>query len=255
MKKQVFISQGMRGLTDEEIQNEREIAIQHLKEYFKEKEKVDKEYRDGFDVIDSFIHESPNPEELATRQTTGLWYLSKALTKLAKADLLFCHNISAKNYGCMIEVLAAGSYGIPVVFDDETISEIGKDAYSIIKSTYESNDQSHTYFSLIEKEMEPKEIEDDLFGLTFDFSAALLLLQRGVPMTRKGWNGEGLKVVYQKAYPQGIPCNSQTANAWGMEEGDLFKCDPYLQISTTDGSHAIWVPSIRDLLATDWIIC
>ena len=73
MKKQVFISQGMRGLTDEEIQNEREIAIQHLEEYFKEKAKIDKEYEDGFDVIDSFIHESPNPEELATKQTTGLW--------------------------------------------------------------------------------------------------------------------------------------------------------------------------------------
>ena len=255
MKKLVFISQGMRGLTDEEIQNEREIAIQHLEEYFKEKEKIDKEYEDGFDVIDSFIHESPNPEELATKQTTGLWYLSKALTKLAKADLLFCHNISAKNYGCMIEVIAARSYGIPVVFDSETVSEIGEDAYSVIKSTYESNDQSRIYFNLIEKGMKPEEIRDDLLHLTFDFSTALILLQRGVSVTRKGWNGKGLRVVYQKAYPNGIPCNSQTAKAWDMKEGDLFKCDPYFQINTTDGSHAMWVPSIRDLLATDWTIC
>ena len=49
-----------------------------------------------------------------------------------------------------------------------------------------------------------------------------------------------------------IPCNLQTAKAWGMNEGDLFKCEPYLQIKTTDGSHAMWVPSIRDVLAEDW---
>lgn len=56
----------------------------------------------------------------------------------------------------------------------------------------------------------------------------------------------------QKGYPDGIPCNKQTAEAWGLQEGDLFKCEPYLQISTVDGSHAMWVPSIRDCLAEDW---
>ena len=44
------------------------------------------------------------------------------------------------------------------------------------------------------------------------------------------------------------------AKAWGMNEGDLFKCDPYLQIKTADGSHAMWVPSIGDILAEDWQI-
>ena len=39
-----------------------------------------------------------------------------------------------------------------------------------------------------------------------------------------------------------------------MNEGDLFKCEPYLQINTVDGSHAMWVPSIRDCLAEDWVI-
>ena len=59
---------------------------------------------------------------------------------------------------------------------------------------------------------------------------------------------------HQKGYPQGIPCNKQTAEAWGMREGELFRCEPYLQISTVDGSHAMWVPSIRDCLADDWMI-
>ncbi len=85
-----------------------------------------------------------------------------------------------------------------------------------------------------------------------DFGKALEQLKKGIPMTRLGWNGKGLKVVYQKAYPEGIPCNKQTAEAWGMNEGDLFKCQPYLQISTVQGSHAMWVPSITDIFATDW---
>lgn len=87
---------------------------------------------------------------------------------------------------------------------------------------------------------------------TFDFGHALKYLKRGVKVTRQGWNGKGLFVAYQKAYPDGIPCNRQTAEAWGMQEGELFKCEPYLQINTVDGSHAMWVPSIRDCLAEDW---
>lgn len=59
-------------------------------------------------------------------------------------------------------------------------------------------------------------------------------------------------VVMQKAYPEGIPCNKQTAQAWGLKEGDLFKCNPYFQIKNADGSHSMWVPSVGDLLANDW---
>ena len=92
-------------------------------------------------------------------------------------------------------------------------------------------------------------IGDDFIG---SFSWTLIKLKRGVRMTRKGWNGKGLFVVYQKGYPEGIKCNAQTAEAWGINEGDLFKCEPYFQINTVNGSHAMWVPSIGDLLANDW---
>jgi len=44
------------------------------------------------------------------------------------------------------------------------------------------------------------------------------------------------------------------AIARGLNEGDLFKCEPYLQIRTAQGSHAMWVPSIGDILANDWQI-
>lgn len=89
----------------------------------------------------------------------------------------------------------------------------------------------------------------------FNFGKAIDFLRDGKRVARKGWNGKGLSVVYQKGYPDGIPCNKQTADAWGIQEGDLFKCEPYLQISTVDGSHAMWVPSIRDVLADDWFLC
>ena len=65
-------------------------------------------------------------------------------------------------------------------------------------------------------------------------------------------------VIYTKSpikgYPNGIPCNKQTAEAWGMNEGDLFKCNSYLQIKNVDGSHSMWAPSVNDCLAEDWIV-
>lgn len=85
-----------------------------------------------------------------------------------------------------------------------------------------------------------------------DFSEALKRVKAGGKIFRLGWNGKGMFVVYQKGYPNGIPCNRQTALAWGMNEGDLFKCNPYLQIKNVDGSHSMWVPSIGDILANDW---
>ena len=42
---------------------------------------------------------------------------------------------------------------------------------------------------------------------TFNLGEALKYLKRGFKITRKGWNGKGMFVVYQKVYPQGIPCN------------------------------------------------
>lgn len=86
------------------------------------------------------------------------------------------------------------------------------------------------------------------------FEEVLPLIKGGEKAFRLGWNGKGMFVVYQKGYPKGIPANKQTAEAWGLNEGDLFKVDPYLQIRKANGSHAMWVPSIGDILADDWEI-
>ncbi|MED3825209.1 DUF2829 domain-containing protein, partial [Priestia flexa] len=42
------------------------------------------------------------------------------------------------------------------------------------------------------------------------------------------------------------------AEAWGLNEGDLFKVRPYLQLRCADGTHAMWAPSTSDALAEDW---
>lgn len=86
------------------------------------------------------------------------------------------------------------------------------------------------------------------------FEKVLPLLKDGEKAFRLNWNGKGQFVVFQKGYPEGIPCNKQTAEAWGMNEGDLFKVQPYMQIKTANGTHAMWVPSINDILADDWEI-
>ncbi|WP_157729655.1 DUF2829 domain-containing protein [Tumebacillus algifaecis] len=91
-------------------------------------------------------------------------------------------------------------------------------------------------------------------GRSFDFGYALTLLKNGFRVARAGWNGKGMFAVYQKGYPDGIPCNKQTADAWGMQEGELFKVEPYLQLKMANGSHAMWNPNTLDILAEDWIV-
>lgn len=87
-----------------------------------------------------------------------------------------------------------------------------------------------------------------------DFSDALRAVKSGEKIARHGWNGKNMFVVYQKGYPEGIQCNLNTAEAWGINEGDLFICNPYLQIKCANGSHSMWSPSVDDVLADDWYL-
>lgn len=87
-----------------------------------------------------------------------------------------------------------------------------------------------------------------------DFGEALKYCKAGKKITRTGWNGKGMFVIYQKGYPDGVPCNEQTAEAYGIDEGDIIKVNPYLQLKCVDGSYSMWVPSINDILAEDWLV-
>lgn len=102
----------------------------------------------------------------------------------------------------------------------------------------------------------PKDVFEEAYRPTngMSFGLAIEAAKKGHKVARHGWNGKGMFVVYQKGYPQGIACNNQTAEAWGLNAGDLFRCEPYLQIKMVNGSHSMWVPSINDTLADDWMI-
>lgn len=122
-------------------------------------------------------------------------------------------------------------------------SERGREGYLVV---YEDGHASWSPKSTFEGAYRP------IDGLTFGL--ALEAVKKGYGIARKGWSEKGIFVVYQKGYPQGIPCNHQTAEAWGLNEGDLFRCEPYLQIKMANGSHSMWTPSINDVLAEDWYI-
>ena len=94
--------------------------------------------------------------------------------------------------------------------------------------------------------------EDDQLGLSF--SDALTFIKVGMPMRRSGWNGQHQFVVLRKGYPDGVPCDERTACEWDMAEGELFRCEPYLQIRLEHGSHAVWTPSTADIMADDWTV-
>ncbi len=87
-----------------------------------------------------------------------------------------------------------------------------------------------------------------------NFGEAIQEAKKGCKIYRENWNGKNMFVVHQKGYPDGIPVNKQTADAYGMVEGDLFKVRPYLQMRCADGSHQMWLASQSDILEEDWCI-
>ncbi|HEY9474559.1 MAG TPA: DUF2829 domain-containing protein [Mycobacteriales bacterium] len=85
-----------------------------------------------------------------------------------------------------------------------------------------------------------------------DFADALRAVKAGSRITRDGWNGRGMYVVYQAGYPDGIPINANTATATGIPQGTVCRFRPYLMMRTVDGDFVPWLASQTDLLADDW---
>lgn len=99
--KRLFISQPMRGKTDEEIFLTRTKAVESARNHLGEE----------VEVIDSFFQNVPNVEN------TGLWYLGESLKLLATADLAYFAPGWELARGCKIENLCANEYGITVIED------------------------------------------------------------------------------------------------------------------------------------------
>jgi ribosomal protein S6E (S10) len=94
----LFISQPMRGKSDEQILEEREKAVALCKKYL----------GDEIEVIDSFkqgVSVDDNP----------LWYLGESIKLLSQADYAFFCEGWDDSRGCIIEHDCAEKYGIHIV--------------------------------------------------------------------------------------------------------------------------------------------
>jgi len=96
--KKLFISQPMRGKTDEEILREREQAVAMAEAALGEK----------VEVIDSFFQGAPADKK-------PLWFLGKSLELLADADVAYFAPGWQAARGCRIERFSAFEYGVPAI--------------------------------------------------------------------------------------------------------------------------------------------
>lgn len=155
-------------------------------------------------------------------------------TKTVEAEPAF--RVSGKDFKNEIH---PKSWPIPIDRDGQT----WEDGYKVVyPDGYES--------------WSPKEVFEAAYRKTdgMNFGLAIEAAKMGKRIARKGWNGKNMSVAYQKGYPDGIPCNKNTAEAWGMQEGELFKCRPYLQMRCADGTFQMWLATQSDILADDWYI-
>ena len=93
--KKLFISQPMRGKTDEEILAVREKALKS----------AEKQVGEPVEVIDSFFQSAPVDAK-------SLWYLGESLKLLAEADVAYFADGWNEARGCKIEHTCAVEYNI-----------------------------------------------------------------------------------------------------------------------------------------------
>ncbi len=96
--KKLFISQPMKGKSDEEILKERDTAIKEAEELVGE----------PVEVIDSFFQNAP-------ADARPLWFLGKSLELLSTADVAYFARGWADARGCKIEHECAIQYGIKAI--------------------------------------------------------------------------------------------------------------------------------------------
>jgi len=95
----VFISQPMVDKTDAQILDERNKAIEKIKNTYSD---------ESVEIIDSFIEDAPD-------NASPLWFLGKSVQFLAEADLAYFIGDWRKYRGCKAENYLAKAYDIPTI--------------------------------------------------------------------------------------------------------------------------------------------
>ena len=99
--KKLFISQPMKGLTDEEILKARE----------KIRVKAENVIGKPVELIDSFIKEYPGE----INKSVPVYYLGKSIQLLSQADIAYFGGDWRNARGCLIEHEVATQYGIKII--------------------------------------------------------------------------------------------------------------------------------------------
>lgn len=100
----IFISQPMRGKTDEEILSERNRAIKVIQETIS---------KEDIEIIDSFLK-----KEVPTRVNEPLWRLGGSLMILSTADIAYFVKGWDEARGCKIEHECAVQYGLKTIEEE-----------------------------------------------------------------------------------------------------------------------------------------
>jgi hypothetical protein len=94
----LFISQPMRDKTNEQIEAERNKAVETVKKTFGEE----------VEIIDSFFKDAPHDAK-------PLWFLGKSFELLSSADVAYFCKDWEKYRGCKMEHTACIEYGIKTI--------------------------------------------------------------------------------------------------------------------------------------------
>lgn len=99
----VFISQPMKDKTNEQIEAERERAVEAVKNHFNDND---------VEIIDSFFKNAPH-------DARPLWFLGKSFELLSNADVAYFVRGWDDYRGCKMEHMAATNYGIDVLVESK----------------------------------------------------------------------------------------------------------------------------------------
>lgn len=101
--RKLFVSQPMRGKTEDEIIEVRDKAI----------ERLSRRLNEGFEVAESYFTED-EPKDV---KNSGVYWLGKSLELLSECDLVLFIGDWMSYRGCVVEYDACINYGIEIMED------------------------------------------------------------------------------------------------------------------------------------------
>lgn len=83
-----------------------------------------------------------------------------------------------------------------------------------------------------------------------NFGNALTALRQGSRISRKGWNGKSMYLIYFSPVAHGM----ETLKVYDCELGTEKPLCPFILMKTADDMYVPWLASQSDILADDWSV-